>query len=131
MSGRIPDSFIEELLSRTDIVEVVERRVDRTHDRLGIVDHGPKRTEHGGDGEGEQSDGQHDGAEHGDTSTSEVRCLTKTIVRITKIQLILRRLSFDDDFFILFVFSALSSVSIISSSCVSINGFTNLVAFMS
>ena len=28
MSGRIPDSFIEELLSRTDIVEVIERRVD-------------------------------------------------------------------------------------------------------
>jgi DNA primase len=28
MSGRIPDSFIEELLARTDIVEVVERRVE-------------------------------------------------------------------------------------------------------
>jgi DNA primase len=27
MAGRIPDSFIEELLSRTDIVEVIERRV--------------------------------------------------------------------------------------------------------
>jgi DNA primase len=27
MSGRIPDSFIEELLARTDIVEVIERRV--------------------------------------------------------------------------------------------------------
>ncbi len=28
MSGRIPDSFIEELLARTDIVEVIERRVE-------------------------------------------------------------------------------------------------------
>jgi DNA primase len=28
MTGRIPDSFIEELLARTDIVEVVERRVE-------------------------------------------------------------------------------------------------------
>lgn len=28
MSGRIPDSFIEELLARIDIVEVVERRVE-------------------------------------------------------------------------------------------------------
>lgn len=28
MSGRIPDSFIEELLGRTDIVEVTERRLD-------------------------------------------------------------------------------------------------------
>ncbi len=27
MSGRIPDSFIEELLARTDIVELIERRV--------------------------------------------------------------------------------------------------------
>ena len=27
MPGRIPDSFIEELLTRTDIVEVIERRV--------------------------------------------------------------------------------------------------------
>ena len=27
MSGRIPDSFIEELLARSDIVEVIERRV--------------------------------------------------------------------------------------------------------
>jgi len=26
MSGRIPDSFVEELLARTDIVEVLERR---------------------------------------------------------------------------------------------------------
>ncbi len=28
MSGRIPDSFIEELLARTDIVELIERRVE-------------------------------------------------------------------------------------------------------
>jgi len=28
MSGRIPESFIEELLTRTDIVEVIERRVE-------------------------------------------------------------------------------------------------------
>ena len=27
MSGRIPDSFVEELLARTDIVEVLERRL--------------------------------------------------------------------------------------------------------
>ncbi len=27
MSGRLPDSFIEELLSRTDIVDIIERRV--------------------------------------------------------------------------------------------------------
>ena len=27
MSGRIPDSFIEELLARSDIVELIERRV--------------------------------------------------------------------------------------------------------
>ncbi|NIM70930.1 MAG: DNA primase [Xanthomonadales bacterium] len=28
MSGRIPESFVEELLARTDIVEVIERRVE-------------------------------------------------------------------------------------------------------
>jgi DNA primase len=28
MNGRIPDSFIEELLARTDIVELIERRVE-------------------------------------------------------------------------------------------------------
>ena len=27
MSGLIPDSFIEELLARSDVVEVIERRV--------------------------------------------------------------------------------------------------------
>lgn len=28
MSGRIPESFIEDLLSRTDIVAVLERRIE-------------------------------------------------------------------------------------------------------